>query len=613
MCRSKQLSVHACDELGAGIQNVEQLSNIILAVLPYLLATVMVVGFFLMLRRGRSKGQSTTGQEARSRNYGQQITIVRQDQFRPEVIRATPVVHLVALDNEPFIHERQTVMYDARAAHEQLVLDVMDDLYESSDLAPVVDNAMVVQELPPAQRVGRPRATASDLNFPPAVHPLVELPRHPVVQEFRVRLGLDRKAGVSLYLPAGHALIARDTGGGKTNIVLNVVSHYIKWGWRVWYGNPKFVPVDDDGLDMRPFADRCERVAVKIKDDMGKTILAMLEEAMVFVLDRVTESQDTGAPIGIPLVIVVEELKALMALWRKLEFDAKKCEQKPRDPRYRYARGCEDAIQRGKQAMEIILTLGRQLKVFLIVSAQDCQVQNIGLNQGSQGNFQWVIAHPDLDGQSLKNAFGCRDEELAELTTGIADGHDWLTMYKVNNRKQMSVYNSERVTNDWLLSMLQEVPVVDRTPLIESPSPEKETEETKKGRYTLVKQVEPVAGEEAAQEVARQRAIQAQQEHLTTLAATGQAVEEAPRIIQPGSQPQNMDEMIRVALAVGRLMGQGVPADKISQQKVAAEMRGGKATGRHVTDLKEPLTLIRPLLEMARDPEQPDQDTKLAV
>jgi hypothetical protein len=588
---------------------VEQLSEIVLAVLPYLLATVMVGGFFLLIRRGRSRGATTTGQETRSRNYGQQITIIRQDQHRPEVIRATPVVHLVALDNEPFIHERQTVMYDARSAHEQLIVEALDEAYESSTaVVPVVNNALVVQELPPAQRGGRPYATASDLNFPPLVHPLVELPRHPVVQEFRVRLGLDRKAGVSLYLPAGHALIARDTGGGKTNIVLNVVSHYIKWGWRVWYGNPKFVPVDDDGLDMRPFADRCERVAVKIKDDMGKTILAMLEEAMVFVLDRVTESQDTGAPIGIPLVIVVEELKALMALWRKLEFDAKKCEQKPRDPRYRYARGCEDAIQRGKQAMEIILTLGRQLKVFLIVSAQDCQVQNIGLNQGSQGNFQWVIAHPDLDGQSLKNAFGCRDEELAELTTGIADGHDWLTMYKVNNRKQMSVYNSERVTNDWLLSMLQQVPVVDRTPLIETSSPEKETEETKKGRYTLVKQVEPV-------EAPRQydQAVQAEQQRLTDLAATGQAVDAAPRIVQPGSQPPNMEEVIRVAVAVGRLMERGVKPAELSQQRVAEETRGRKTTGRHVTEVKAPLQEVRAFLESQSDLNQPESGSKIAL
>lgn len=599
---------------------MEPLSNILLAITPYALAGLMVVGFFAMLRRS-SRRRQATGQGNVGRQYGNQITIVKRDAYEPEVIRTQSVVHRVLTDDSgQGMNERETVIIDIRSpAHEQFAfvedpVDTTPVFTESS--VPVMDAVDVGLSQSPAHWTRRPVATASDLAFTPDVHPLVELPRHPVVQEFRVRLGLDRRGG-SLYLPAGHALVARDTGGGKTNITVNIVTHYIKWGWRVWYGNPKFVPVDDDGLDLTPFVERCERTATRLGGDMGKSILNMLEEAMISLLDRVDESQISRKPIGTPLVIVVEELKALLTLWKKLEFDAKNAEKKPRDPRFKYARGYDDAVKRGIQAMEIILALGRQLKTFLVVTAQDSQVQNIGLNAGSQKNFQWVIAHPDLDQQSLINSFGMgREEELAEVAALIANGHDWYCMYKQDNVKRITTFNSERVTNDWLMSMLQEVPIVkaftpgeedNSSPVKESIIPERQ------GRFKVIGQasvvpppVEPDLGVTGAEQLEQQRTADPP--------PPAQAAPEAPGIVQPGSLPANVEDIIKVALAVGKLLERGVDPGKISQRAIAQVIQGrDDVTGRHVTDVREGLERVKPLLTLVRDPRQPGEDTKIAL
>ncbi len=523
------------------------------------LMVLLIIAPFTVLRLRKSPGLSLA---TRTGN----IIVVRQHPDAIEVVRTSPVVHADV--------DTMTVLYQA----------------PEPQLLTTVELDQVQNEIRAMFR--KPRRASSSIRRYGCIdtrgteHPVPEIISEPtfaymrgegsVVQIMKPlilgkRVGGDERDMV--LVQPGHGIVARDTTGGKTNQVINIGVQALAAGAKVWFISPKYVRIDSDGLDMKPFVDRCDRIAVKIKDDFGKSALLMLEQAMEFVVDRIDASADRAVGELTPTYIIVEELKALQGLWEKLEADAKLHEKRPHDKRYKYARGGQDAQNRGTQAINILLALGAQLRVFVIVTGQDAQVTSLGLSQGSQKNFQWNIVHPDLDTTSLYNTLGGKAADIEQYRKQCQSGHDWIVQFKRDGLREIQVFHSERVTNAWIAAMIGHLPCVDH----ELSSPVKEVAPP------------PIGGP---------KPIVVQ---LASAIDTGPVT--MPQTV-PAREP-DVHQMVQVAYAMGKLAAQG---QKVSQRKVA-DMVLGSQSGRIVVEMARPIAAVERMLAIGTDGTVPDRAT----
>ncbi len=250
------------------------------------------------------------------------------------------------------------------------------------------------------------------------------------------------------YVNIGHTLIARKTGGGKSNIVSMVVSQLLEQGVEVWYANAKYMPRSYDKktrkliLDIDPMVRRCHRTAVSAKD-LSHACLDLLLDAQRLVQDRIEQSQGPQALDGPfpPVVVVFDELKSAVSDWRRLE-----------------RAGVEDAREIATEAIETILTKGREPNVFFVTTGQDAQVQSLKLSQGTMVNFQLKIAHPSLDNASLVNLLpkGVNRDRLP----AVSSPYQWYVTSEGDMGSDIiEVVDVPLVTQDYLTERLKSVPV----------------------------------------------------------------------------------------------------------------------------------------------------------
>lgn len=253
--------------------------------------------------------------------------------------------------------------------------------------------------------------------------------------------------GQPYTVPIGHTLIARRTGGGKSNLLALIVPWLLEQGVEVWYANAKYMPRSRDAktgkvrLDISPMVDRCTRVAVNATD-ASKGALDLLTDAAVLVNSRIDESQGEANEHDFPPVVVVfDELKAAVSDWRKLE-----------------RRGIEDARDMAAEAIETILTKGREPRVFFVTTGQDAQVQSLKLSQGTMTNFMVRIAHPSLDNASMVNVLpkGISRDRLP----WVSSPYQWyVTSEGHAGYDIIEVVDVPLSTQEWMTDRLKDVPV----------------------------------------------------------------------------------------------------------------------------------------------------------
>lgn len=273
----------------------------------------------------------------------------------------------------------------------------------------------------------------------------------PVVQERSTGLFIGYTVSdvpSEIYVPLGHALIARRTGGGKSNILALLVLGLLEQGVEVWYANAKYMPKSYNKktgkleLDIAPMVERCHRTAVNAMD-LSKGCLDLLLDAQKLVHKRIETSQGPNAPDGDfpPVVIIFDELKAAQGDWRKLE-----------------RAGFEGAKAMAGEAIDTLLTKGRQPQVFFITTGQDAQVQSLGASQGTMTNFMNRVAHPSLDNASLVNLMpkGIRRDELPPISSSF----QWyVTSEGDMGSDRIDIVDVPLVTQTWLTERLKSVPV----------------------------------------------------------------------------------------------------------------------------------------------------------
>lgn len=315
------------------------------------------------------------------------------------------------------------------------------------DRAPRVENGATSVPLPVTQSVGLPIAAK---------------PRSP-----EILIGYDvGDEHQDVYAALGHTLVARRSGGGKSNILALLVSGLLDQGVEVWYANAKYMPISYNKqtgkkeLDIGPMVNRCHRAEVQAKD-LSRGRLNMLLDAQTLVHDRIELSQGPNAPEGDfpPVAIVFDELKAAQSDWRRLE-----------------RAGVESARTMAGEAIETVLTKGRQAQVFFITTGQDAQVQSLGVSQGTMVNFMLRIAHPSLDNASLVNLMpkGIRRDELPKTTSPF----QWyVTTEGEMGSDIVNVVDVPLVTQTWLTERLKSV-TVKRQPTCSPPNESKADEPT---------------------------------------------------------------------------------------------------------------------------------------
>lgn len=253
-----------------------------------------------------------------------------------------------------------------------------------------------------------------------------------------------------------HFRFTRRTGGGKSVLLARVIPQLLAQGVEVWYINPKYMPVDETGLDIQPIIDRCTKIAIGTD---GRDAFRLLMEAKPFIQARIKEAQETKRASFGPVAIIVEELQTLMELWNDLDLNE--------------VQGFKRAAKRGVSAINVILATGRQPKVFYGTTSQDAQVQNTGVNTGIGNNFGISVMHPSLDRASLSNLTGG-----AEVTFPEATGpYQWYVFEKNGlGNGAITMVDVPMVENAWVIETLQGVPVVDRNKQVEKDSPPNQSE-----------------------------------------------------------------------------------------------------------------------------------------
>lgn len=201
-----------------------------------------------------------------------------------------------------------------------------------------------------------------------------------------ITVGLNPQ-GQPVYMPVKHGIVAVSTGGGKTNTLDLIVGQLRAMGVNVWYGSPKYVPVDhesDPPLDRSPIYEGIpSRQFAVNKDEIAPWISRAADE----VVSRYGKMQKDKTYKPEPMVIVLDELKAYLKLIA----------------RTKDADGKTPLTDTVNSKIQTVLTLGRECKVFLIFSSQDGYCGSIEMTRGEIGNLGFRLVHPSLDSNSKNN------------------------------------------------------------------------------------------------------------------------------------------------------------------------------------------------------------------
>lgn len=256
-----------------------------------------------------------------------------------------------------------------------------------------------------------------------------------------IRLSEEHTTGITVHTD-NHAFVGYVVEH-NTWITARIVAQLVAQGIDVYYINPKFMPLDESGIDLLPIVQRCAKVAIGVD---GKDSLLLLEHARKVMFDRIDQARNDPESIYTfrPIVVLVDELSAVDAAWKGLE-DEKVV-------------GFKNARKRGISAIDLLLRWGRQPKVLYGTTSQDAQAQNGPTNTGTAVNFGLSACHPSLDRYSLTNIFGDIPKDLPTIT----DPYQWWAV--INN--PIGIDEIKRVdvpplTNEWIARTLRNVPKME--------------------------------------------------------------------------------------------------------------------------------------------------------
>lgn len=238
----------------------------------------------------------------------------------------------------------------------------------------------------------RPAASPKPLPAPAAA--AIEAPQQTMPRAYidndtiYVYIGRNPHNDQAVYVPVFHGVVSVATGGGKTNTLDLITGQLVALGIETWVATPKYVPVDrNDGLPRHLIYDRIpkERKALK-----PAAIPSWIARAAAIVQQRYDRMQDEIGWFPAPMVVILDELKALLRIMGKQR------DNNRRDGNLSYSEQINNDIQ-------TILTLGRECGVYFIFTSQDGYCGSIEMTKGEIGNLGFRLVHPSLDDNSQKN------------------------------------------------------------------------------------------------------------------------------------------------------------------------------------------------------------------
>lgn len=232
--------------------------------------------------------------------------------------------------------------------------------------------------------------------IPPARPEIDRGPDHPVARIVgagaipTVAITVGRApSGAWHYAPLKHGLIAKGTGGGKTNL-LDLILGQLQalQGVEVWFGTAKpFVTVDpSDRLDRRPLIAHLpeERVATD-----ADAIMGWLWRATAAMNQRYKDMQANPGWFPQPFVVIFDEVKAYFEM-----IDGQKVQQGGKQ--------IDQARVMGS-CLKQLLILARECGGSLVFTSQDGYCGSLKLSRGELGNLGFRAIHPSLDPNSIAN------------------------------------------------------------------------------------------------------------------------------------------------------------------------------------------------------------------
>lgn len=232
----------------------------------------------------------------------------------------------------------------------------------------------------------RPAAAPKPLPAPVAIEtPRIEMPQARIEgNTIYIYIGRNPHSGQAVYAPVKHGVVANSTGGGKTNALDLITGQLVAAGIEVWAATPKYVPIDpNDGLPRHLIYDRIAKERKALKPNL---IPSWIARAAQVVEQRYDRMQSEPGWFPAPMVVVLDELKALLRIMGKRRDDRNMV--------------ISDQINNDIQT---ILTLGRECNVFFIFTSQDGYCGSIEMTRGEIGNLGFRLVHPSLDENSQKN------------------------------------------------------------------------------------------------------------------------------------------------------------------------------------------------------------------
>ncbi len=332
----------------------------------------------------------------------------------PFRMKQPPVTYIPAHQLDTVVVDRPAYALTRAPDREQVLVNLLEE--------PINDESPVLNRLPRSEYI----PVDEVVNTTPPV---------------RYQFSIGQVNGVDRTHKLDHFRLARRTGAGKSWAVARIMAQLLRQGVTVYYINPKYMPVDDAGVDLRPIIKRCTKVAIETDCKDG---LLLLEEARTAMFRRIEDAREQCIASFTPLVVIVDELSALEIGWKELE------EKKEI--------GFKSARKRGTNAIDLLLRWGRQPKVFYGTTSQDGQAQNGPTNTGTAGNFGISACHPSLDRFSLQNILGDVDSKKLPEITGPYQW--WVQTANPTGLDEVVTVDVPAITNEWIGMMLKDVPIV---------------------------------------------------------------------------------------------------------------------------------------------------------
>ena len=281
-----------------------------------------------------------------------------------------------------------------------------------------------------------------------------EAPRHNLPKRRKdYKFCIGTTVGRRFEFGLDHIIVVKKSRGGKSNIIAIIMGQAHQQGVKVWYGDVSFKPVSEDGLNVNPLIQRCERVEL---DPTGLGQFLMLQDALALIDRRTEQAQREETAYFPPLLLVFEEGKA----WQdKLaELEASGVEQ------------FKKITMRCGRMLSSVISTGAGVNVNLMILSQDAQNGTLNMTKGSVGNFGVRIYHPGLDGYSLNNLLpkGVKSADLPQPTDAQQNSPVsrpwWITYDLPSGQEGWAMLDVPRMQPADVQRYCAGVPVVERQP-----------------------------------------------------------------------------------------------------------------------------------------------------